>query len=97
MAARGADEFDRRGFERESFSIFSVLSPSGGIRPVDRKRSRCALTRDRNFTAYKVADRTGAVPRGNLQHLQHSTPSDQQTHTSAFPRRRGDRLGACRA
>ena len=33
-----------RGFERESSSIFSVLSPSGGIRPRDRKRSRCALS-----------------------------------------------------
>ena len=33
-----------RGFERESSSIFSVLSPSGGIRPPDRKRSRCALS-----------------------------------------------------
>ena len=32
-----------RGFERASSSIFSVLSPSGGIRPPDRKRSRCAL------------------------------------------------------
>jgi len=33
-----------RGFERESSSIFSVLAPSGGIRPPDRKRSRCALS-----------------------------------------------------
>lgn len=33
-----------RGFERESSSIFSVLSPSGGIRPAERKRSRCALS-----------------------------------------------------
>ena len=33
-----------RSFERLSSSIFSVLSPSGGIRPVDRKRSRCALS-----------------------------------------------------
>ena len=33
-----------RGFERASSSIFSVLSPSGGIRPPDRKRSRCALS-----------------------------------------------------
>jgi IS30 family transposase len=33
-----------RGFERASSSIFSVLAPSGGIRPPDRKRSRCALS-----------------------------------------------------
>jgi len=33
-----------RGFERESSSIFSVLSPSGGIRPPDRKRSGRALS-----------------------------------------------------
>lgn len=33
-----------RGFDRESSSIFSVLSPSGGIRPADRKRSRWALS-----------------------------------------------------
>jgi IS30 family transposase len=32
-----------RRFERESSSIFSVLSPSGGIRPPERKRSRQAL------------------------------------------------------
>jgi IS30 family transposase len=33
-----------RGFERESSSIFSLLSPSGDIRPPDRKRSRFALS-----------------------------------------------------
>lgn len=54
-ASQGAEIWDRwqrgesmssigRGFERESSSIFSVLSPSGGIRPADRKRSRCALS-----------------------------------------------------
>ena len=33
-----------RGFERESSSIFSVLAPSGGIRPRERKRSVRALS-----------------------------------------------------
>ena len=33
-----------RIFNRGSSSIFSVLSPSGGIRPPTRKRSRLALT-----------------------------------------------------
>ena len=33
-----------RGFERESSSIFSVLSPSGGIRPAERRRSGRALS-----------------------------------------------------
>jgi IS30 family transposase len=33
-----------RVFDRHSSSIFGVLSPSGGIRPPDRKRSRLALT-----------------------------------------------------
>ena len=33
-----------RRFDRESSSIFSVLSPSGGIRPPARKRSRHALS-----------------------------------------------------
>ena len=33
-----------RCFERESSSIFSVLSPSGGIRPPDRNRSRRTLS-----------------------------------------------------
>jgi hypothetical protein len=28
-----------RRFDRQSSSIFSVLSPSGGIRPVERRRS----------------------------------------------------------
>ncbi len=33
-----------RYFDRGSSSIYSVLSPTGGIRPPDRKRSRLALT-----------------------------------------------------
>jgi len=33
-----------RLFDRESSSIFSLLSPSGGIRPAPRTRSRLALT-----------------------------------------------------
>ncbi len=33
-----------RAFNRESSSVYSVLSPTGGIRPPPRKRSRLALT-----------------------------------------------------
>ncbi len=33
-----------RGFDRPSSSIFNMLSPTGGIRPPERKRSRLALT-----------------------------------------------------
>ncbi len=33
-----------RGFDRESSSIFSVLSPTGGIRPADRKRAQHTLS-----------------------------------------------------
>lgn len=33
-----------RSFGRESSSVYSVISPTGGIRPPDRKRSRLALT-----------------------------------------------------
>ena len=33
-----------RAFERESSSVFSVISPTGGIRPPDRKRSKRALS-----------------------------------------------------
>jgi len=33
-----------RGFERESSSIYPLLSRTGGIRPPDRKRSRLSLT-----------------------------------------------------
>jgi IS30 family transposase len=33
-----------RGFERDSSSIYPLLSRSGGIRPPDRKRSRLSLT-----------------------------------------------------
>lgn len=54
-AAQRADIWDRwrrgesmssigRRFERESSSIFSVLSPSGGIRPADRKRAQRSLS-----------------------------------------------------
>jgi IS30 family transposase len=32
-----------RRFDRQSSSVFSVISPTGGIRPVDRRRSRRAL------------------------------------------------------
>src|SRR5688500_16890818 len=33
-----------RCFDRESSSIFSMLSPSGGIRPAERKRSARSLS-----------------------------------------------------
>ena len=33
-----------RFFERESSSVFSVISPTGGIRPPDRKRNKSALS-----------------------------------------------------
>lgn len=33
-----------RGFDRESSSVFSVLSPTGGIRPAERRRSPRALS-----------------------------------------------------
>jgi IS30 family transposase len=33
-----------RLFERESSSVYSLISPTGGIRPPDRKRSRLALS-----------------------------------------------------
>ena len=54
-SAQRADIWDRwqrgesmssigRLFDRESSSIFSVLSPTGGIRPADRTRSKQALS-----------------------------------------------------
>lgn len=33
-----------RRFDRESSSVFSVISPTGGIRPADRKRRSCTLS-----------------------------------------------------
>ncbi len=33
-----------RRFDRESSSVFTVLSPTGGIRPADRRRSKQALS-----------------------------------------------------
>jgi IS30 family transposase len=33
-----------RAFDRESSSVYGILSPTGGIRPLPRKRSRLALT-----------------------------------------------------
>jgi len=33
-----------RLFDRESSSVFGLLSPSGGIRPAPRTRSKLALT-----------------------------------------------------
>jgi len=33
-----------RRFDRESSSVFSVISPTGGIRPPDRRRSKQTLS-----------------------------------------------------
>jgi hypothetical protein len=33
-----------RVFDRQSSSVFSVISPTGGIRPLDRKRGHVALS-----------------------------------------------------
>ena len=33
-----------RVFDRQSSSVFSVISPTGGIRPPDRRRGRSALS-----------------------------------------------------
>ena len=33
-----------RRFDRESSSVFSVISPTGGIRPLDRRRSKQTLS-----------------------------------------------------
>ena len=33
-----------RVFDRQTSSVFSVISPTGGIRPPDRKRGRLALS-----------------------------------------------------
>ena len=33
-----------RAFDRQSSSVFSVISPTGGIRPPDRRRGRSALS-----------------------------------------------------
>ncbi len=33
-----------RRFDRQSSSVFSVISPTGGIRPADRARGRLALS-----------------------------------------------------
>ncbi|MBZ9799877.1 hypothetical protein [Mesorhizobium sp. ES1-4] len=34
---------DELRFDRESSSVFSVISPTGGIRPADRQRAQAAL------------------------------------------------------
>jgi len=45
-----------RGFDRDSSSIYPLLSRTGGIRPPVRKRSRLALTRvDREVISRGVA------------------------------------------
>ena len=48
-----------RRFDRESSSVFSVLSPTGGVRPVDRTRASRALTRahSRYVMLVKVANK----------------------------------------
>ncbi len=45
-----------RGFDRDSSSIYPLLSRTGGIRPPDRKQSRLALTLvDREIISRGVA------------------------------------------
>src|SRR5258705_7382538 len=44
LAGRRADEFDRTPICRESSSVFSVISPTGGIRPADRHRAKQVLS-----------------------------------------------------
>ena len=54
-AAQRAETWDRwqrgesmssigRRFDRQSSSVFSAISPTGGIRPADRTRGRLALS-----------------------------------------------------
>ena len=56
-----------RLFDRESSSIFSILSPSGGIRPAPRTRSKLALT---------LSERE-EISRGIVKHLSLRTISTQ--------------------
>lgn len=61
-----------RAFNRESSSVFSVLSPTGGIRPLPRKRSRLSLTLEereeisrglsRNISLRTIAAKLGRSP-----------------------------------
>lgn len=61
-----------RRFDRESSSVFSVLSPSGGIRPAERRRSGRALSLadrekdSRGLVAWRslraIAAKLGRVP-----------------------------------
>ena len=50
-----------RLFDRESSSIFSILSPSGGIRPAPRKRSRLSLTLSEREEISRSLDRKSVV------------------------------------
>lgn len=61
-----------RRFDRQSSSVFSVISPTGGIRPPDRKRGICALSlaeREEisrglsvNYSLRAIARQLGRVP-----------------------------------
>ncbi len=57
-----------RRFERESSSVFSVLSPSGGIRPPERRRSARALSlaEREDVSRGLVAGRSFAAIAGQL-------------------------------
>lgn len=56
-----------RAFNRESSSVYNILSPTGGIRPPDRKRHRLALT---------VSERE-EISRGLARQLSLRTIADQ--------------------
>ncbi|AXB79140.1 IS30 family transposase [Novosphingobium sp. P6W] len=56
-----------RRFDRESSSVFSVISPSGGIRPPERKRGRQALSlaeREEISRGLSAGDPLRAIARG---------------------------------
>lgn len=44
LASRRAHEFDRARVDQESSPVFSVISPTGGIRPPDRCRAKDKLS-----------------------------------------------------
>ena len=55
-----------RRFDRESSSVFSVISPTGGIRPPDRHRAKQALTGDISMAQHAPFIAVDCAPLGAI-------------------------------
>lgn len=78
-----------RGFERDSSSIYPLLSRTGGIRPPDRKRSRLSLTlSEREVISREIVARRSIRSMARLLGRPASTVSREVCRNGGYDRYR---------